>query len=99
MSNPVSIIKVAATSRPAAVAGAIAGMVREGKNVTIQAIGAAAVNQAVKSIATARSYLKEDNIDISFIPTFAEVMIDEQERTAVRMQVLRRCSDDAEAAG
>ena len=85
------IIKVAATSRSTAVAGAIAGVMREQERVDVQAIGAGAVNQAVKAVAIARSYLELDGIDIVCVPSFVEVTIDGQERTAVRLGVERRC--------
>lgn len=81
------IIKVSARSRSTAVAGAIAGVVREHKRAEVQAIGAGAVNQAVKAVAIARGYLSEDNIDVIAIPFFTEVVIDDQERTAVRLVV------------
>ncbi len=85
------IIKVAATSRSTAVAGAIAGVMREQGRVDVQAIGAGAVNQAVKAVAIARSYLELDGIDIVCLPSFVEVMIDGQERTAVRLGIEKRC--------
>lgn len=81
------IIKVAARSRTTAVAGAIAGVVRESHRAEVQAIGAGAVNQAVKACAIARGYLEEDGIDVIMIPSFVEVMIGQQERTAVRLVV------------
>ena len=87
------IIKVAASSRSTAVAGAIAGVMRERGNVDVQAIGAGAVNQAIKAVCIARGYLEQDEIDIVCIPMFVEVMIEEQERTAVRLSVLKRCPD------
>ena len=87
------IIKVAATSRSTAVAGAIAGVMREREQVDVQAIGAGAVNQAVKAVIIARSYLEQDGIDIVCVPSFVEVMIDNQERTAVRLGVERRCTE------
>lgn len=83
----VDIIKVSARSRSTAVAGAIAGVVREHKRAEVQAIGAGAVNQAVKATAIARGYLQEDGIDVIFIPYFTEVVIDGQERTALRFVV------------
>ena len=83
----VDIIKVSARSRSTAVAGAIAGVVREHNRAEVQAIGAGAVNQAIKAVAIARGYLKEDKIDVIVIPFFTEVTIDDQERTAVRMVV------------
>jgi stage V sporulation protein S len=81
------ILKVSAKSRSTAVAGAIAGVVRESGRAEVQAIGAGAVNQAVKAVAIARGYLAEDGIDVVCIPAFVEVMIGDQERTAIRLVV------------
>ena len=83
----VDIIKVSARSRSTAVAGAIAGVVREHKRAEVQAIGAGAVNQAIKAMAIARGYLSRDEIDVWFVPYFTEVDIEGQERTAVRFTV------------
>jgi stage V sporulation protein S len=79
------IIKVSAHSRSTSVAGAIAGVMRESGHAEVQAIGAGAVNQAIKAVAIARGYLKQDGIDITCLPEFVEVQIDEQERTAVKL--------------
>ena len=84
-------IKVAASSRSTAVAGAIAGVMREKGSVHVQAIGAGAVNQAIKAVTIARGYLEQDGIDVVCVPSFAEVIIDGQERTAVRLSVAKRC--------
>ncbi len=84
------LIKVASDSRSTAVAGAIAGVMREQDHVDVQAIGAGAVNQAVKAVAIARGYLELDGIDIICVPSFVEVEIEGQERTAVRLGVERR---------
>lgn len=81
------LVRVAASSRSTSVAGAIAGITREKGRVDIQAIGAAAVNQAVKAVAIARGYLELDGIEIVCVPSFAEVMINGNERTAIRMAV------------
>ena len=81
------IIKVSGKSRTSAVAGAIAGVVRENKRAEVQAIGASAVNQAVKAIALAKSYLVEDGYNIIFIPEFVDVEIDEKVRTAIKFIV------------
>jgi stage V sporulation protein S len=91
------IIKVAATSRSTAVAGAIAGVMREKGQVDVQAIGAGAVNQAVKAVTIARGYLELDGIDIVCVPSFVEVTIDDQERTAVRLSVEKRPTELTEA--
>jgi stage V sporulation protein S len=81
------LVKVAANSRSTAVAGAIAGIIRERGRVDVQAIGAGAVNQAIKAIAIARGYLALDEIEIACIPSFSEVQIDGKERTALRLAV------------
>jgi stage V sporulation protein S len=81
------LIKVSATSQTSAVAGAIAGIIRERHRVDVQAIGASAVNQAVKAIAIAHGYLAEDGLDIICIPSFVTVLVGELERTAVRFGV------------
>ncbi len=81
------IIKVSARSRSTAVAGAIAGVVRERSQAEVQAIGAGAVNQAVKAVAIARGYLTLDGIDVICIPAFTEVEIEGKERTAIKLTV------------
>jgi len=81
------IIKVSATSRTAAVAGAIAGVIRENKHAEVQAIGAGAVNQAVKAAILARGYLVNDGIDIVCIPEFVDVDIEGKIRTAIKFIV------------
>ena len=82
-----NVIKVSARSRTAAVAGAIAGVMREVSRAEVQAIGAGAVNQALKAIVIAKGYLAEEGVDIVCDPSFVEVMIDDQERTAIRIVV------------
>ncbi len=81
------VIKVSARSRSTAVAGAIAGVIRDQGYAEVQAIGASAVNQAVKAVAIARGYLQEDGIAIVTIPVFVEVDIQGLERTAVKLVV------------
>lgn len=81
------IIRVAAKSRSTAVAGAIAGVVREHGRAEVQAIGAGAVNQAVKAAAIARGFLALDGMDVVCIPSFTDVYIGGQERTAIRMAI------------
>ncbi len=85
-----NVIKVSGTSRTSAVAGAIAGVFREHKRAEVQAIGAIAVNQAVKALALAKSYLKEDGYDIFFVPEFVDVEIDGKIRTAIKFIVEAR---------
>jgi stage V sporulation protein S len=83
----VDLIKVSANSRSTAVAGAIAGVVREHGRADVQAIGAGAVNQAVKASAIARGYLLLDGINVVVIPSFCEIDIEGAERTAIRLGV------------
>lgn len=85
-----NIIKVSSDSRTSAVAGAIAGVVREHNRAEVQAIGAGAVNQAVKAVAIARGYLQEDGLDVVSIPEFTTVDIDGKERTAIKLVVVPR---------
>lgn len=81
------ILKVSANSRPTSVAGAIAGVIREKGSVEIQAIGAGAANQAIKSIAVARGYMAPAGVELVCIPAFANIEIDGSERTAIRLIV------------
>ena len=81
------IIKVAAESRTSAVAGAIAGVIRDHKHAEVQAIGAGAVNQALKALVLATGYLKDDGINIHFVPQFADVTIEDRVRTAIKFVI------------
>lgn len=81
------VLKVSARSRPSAVAGAIAGVVREAGRAEVQAIGAGATNQAVKAVAIARDYLRETGIDAICMPEFIDVTIDNEDRTAIRLVI------------
>lgn len=81
------VLKVSARSRPSAVAGAIAGVVRESGRAEVQAIGAGATNQAVKAVAIARDYLRETGIEAICLPAFIDVLIDNEDRTAIRLVV------------
>lgn len=78
------ILKVSGSSVPRSVAGAIASVLRREEAVAVQAVGAMAVNQAVKSLAIAREYLVEDAWDISIAPAFEHIDIDGSERTAIK---------------
>lgn len=84
---PDEVLKVSARSRPSAVAGAIAGVVREAGRAEVQAIGAGATNQAVKAVAIARDYLRETGIEAICLPAFIDVTIENEDRTAIRLVV------------
>lgn len=81
------IIKVSARSVPKLVAGAIAAVIREGKPVEVQAVGAGAANQAIKAIAISRVYMTEAAVELICKPAFTTVVIDEVEKTAISMVV------------
>ena len=91
------MIKVSANSRTSAVAGAIAGVVREHHRAEVQAIGAGAVNQAMKALVLATGYLKNDGIYVSCVPEFADVTIEDKVRTAVKLVIEPSADSDFSA--
>jgi stage V sporulation protein S len=80
-------LKVSTRSNPNSVAGAVAGAVRQSGAVEVQVVGAGALNQAVKAVAIARGYVASAGIDLVCIPTFADIEIDGERRTAIRLSV------------
>ncbi len=83
----VDILKVSSRSSPNAVAGAMAGVIRRTGCVEVQVVGAGALNQAIKAMAIARGYLAPAGLDLICIPTFADIEIDGERRTAIRLCV------------
>ena len=81
------VLKVSKNSNPASVAGALSGVIRERGTAELQAIGAAAVNQAVKSVAIARGFLAPGGYDIVCIPAFSEIEVQGEERTAIKFLI------------
>ncbi|RMH54645.1 MAG: stage V sporulation protein S [Candidatus Hydrogenedentota bacterium] len=79
-----TVLKVSAKSNPASVAGALASMIRETGKGEMQAIGAGAINQAVKAIAIARGYVAPNGIDLVCRPAFVDIKIDDREKTAIK---------------
>jgi len=87
------IIKVSANSRTSAVAGAIAGVIREHGRAEVQAIGAGAVNQSIKALVLAISYLRErDEMEVVCVPEFVDVEIEDKVRTAIKLVIEPRQS-------
>ncbi|HAV21331.1 MAG: stage V sporulation protein S [Bacillota bacterium] len=84
------VLKVSAKSNPNSVAGALAGVVRERGGAEVQAVGAAALNQAVKAVAIARGFVAPSGIDLVMVPAFTDVEIDGEERTAIKLIVQPR---------
>lgn len=81
------VLKVSAQSQPKAVAGALAAALREKTAAEVQAVGAGAVNQAVKAIAITRGFVAPNGIDLVVIPAFSEIIIEGEERTAIKFIV------------
>jgi stage V sporulation protein S len=81
------VLKVAAASKPVSVAGAIAGVIRSQQRVEVHAIGAGAVNQAIKAIAIARGYVAPAGLDLICIPSFIALTLNGEERTGIRFLV------------
>lgn len=81
------VLKVSTKSNPNAVAGALAGVMRESKEAEIQAVGAGALNQAVKAVAIARGFMAPSGVDLVCKPAFAEIEIDGEDRTAIKLFV------------
>ncbi len=90
-------LRVSAQSRPNAVAGAIAALLRLDGAVEMQAIGPHAVNQAVKSLAIARSYLEQDALDLVAAPGFVKLELHDEERTAMRFDVRAIAREEVQA--
>ena len=84
------LLKVAANSNPNSVAGALASVVRENGFAELQAVGAGAVNQAAKAIAIARGFLAPSGFNIFCVPAFMDIVIDGEERTAIKFVVQPR---------
>jgi stage V sporulation protein S len=83
----VETLKVSTRSNPNAVAGAMAGVVREAGAVEVQVVGAGALNQAIKAVAIARGFLVESGVDLTCVPSFADIEIDGERRTAIRLKI------------
>ena len=96
------VLKVSSRSNPNSVAGAMAGVIRQSGTVEVQVVGAGALNQAVKALAIARGYVAPAGIDLVCVPTFADIEIDGERRTAIRLCIddrdRRRIDPDLDAA-
>ena len=84
------VLKISSKSNPNSVAGALAAIIKEKNIVEIQAVGAGAINQAVKAIAIARGFVAPSGRDIVCVPAFTDIEIDGQERTAIKLIVQPR---------
>ena len=84
------VLKVSTKSNPNSVAGALAAIIKENNIAEIQAVGAGAINQSVKAIAIARGFIAPSGKDIICIPAFTDIIIDGEERTAIKLIVQPR---------
>lgn len=84
------VLKVSSKSNPNSVAGALAGVIRENGVAEIQAVGAGAINQAIKAVAIARGFVSPTGIDLVFVPAFIEININGEERTGIKLIVQPR---------
>ena len=80
-------LKVSSKSNPNSVAGALANVIREKESVEIQAIGAGALNQAIKAIAIARGFVAPSGKNLVVIPAFSDITIEGMEKTAIKLIV------------
>lgn len=92
-------LKVSTRSNPNAVAGAMAGVVRDTGGVEVQVVGAGALNQAIKAVAIARGFLHDSEVDLVCVPSFADIEIDGERRTAIRLAIEGRERDGAFSSG
>lgn len=84
------VLRVSTKSNPNSVAGALAGVLREKGTAELQAVGAGALNQAVKAVAIARGFVAPSGIDLVCVPAFADIEIDGEERTAIKLIIKSR---------
>jgi stage V sporulation protein S len=81
------VLKVSSKSNPNSCAGALAGVLRQQGAVEVQVVGAGALNQAIKAVAIARGFVADSGIDLICVPTFADIEIDGESRTAIRLLI------------
>lgn len=83
-------LKVSSKSNPSKVAGAIASIFRDKKKVEIQTIGAGSLNQAIKAIIIARSFIITGGEDINLTPAFCDINIDGEDKTAIKLIINKK---------
>ena len=81
------VLRISTKSNPNSVAGAIAGLIKEKGKAEMQAIGAGALNQAIKAVAIARGFVAPSGVDLICIPAFTEIKIEEDERTGIKLLI------------
>ena len=84
------VLKISSKSNPNSVAGAIAGLVKENERAEMQAIGAGALNPAIKAVAISRGFVAPTGVDLVCVPAFAEVQVEGEDRTGIKIVVESR---------
>ncbi|MBE5821354.1 MAG: stage V sporulation protein S [Clostridiales bacterium] len=84
------MLRISTKSNPNSIAGAIAGLIKEKGRAEMQAIGAGALNQAVKAVAIARGFVAPTGVDLVCVPAFAEVKVEGEERTGIKLVIESR---------
>ena len=87
MNQKTDLLKISTKSNPNSIAGAIAALVKESGKVEMQLIGAGALNQAIKGVAIARGFVAPSGIDLVCIPAFAEIVVDDDKKTGIKLIV------------
>lgn len=82
-----AVLKVSSKSSPNAVAGALAGVLREKGSAELQVIGAGALNQAIKAVAIARGFVAPSGLDLICVPAFTDIFVNGEERTAIKLLI------------
>lgn len=83
-------LKVSSKSNPNSVAGAIVASLNENEKVEVHAVGAGALNQAIKAIAISRGFVAPRGLDLICSPAFLDIEINGDERTAIKLVVEKR---------
>ena len=81
------VLRISTKSNPNSVAGAIAGLIKEKGKAEMQAIGAGALNQAIKAVAIARGFVAPSGVDLICIPAFTEIKIEDDDRTGIKLLI------------
>lgn len=81
------LLKVSSESNPSSVAGALVAIIKDNKKAEMQAIGAGAINQAIKAVAIARGFVAPAGIDLVCVPAFTTVEVQGEERTGIKIIV------------
>jgi len=86
----VEILKISSKSKAQKLAGALSNIIRKEDTVEMQAVGAGALNQGIKAVIIAKGYLAPSGIDLVVCPSFVDIKIEDQEKTAIKLLVTKK---------